>query len=471
MTTARPGGRNTTRLTTMRRTSRYGADMSANGDEARAGTALLMAAAPPGKSQLIDAAAALPALSAVPAQALTGTAAGSVVQLVDPVDPQAVQTQIRTLAQTAGPVTLYLTGQLGLDKKQSQPHIALARTTPMTMRYTALPWSWLVDALRTRPPGGTAVFVDLVADAPTWQRLSTDLLLTLGPAVELYGTVAPPPARRRAMVPAYTKALATLLRAAGTRPPLTELHRYAVQRAELPQDALLFEPATGALVLPAAPALPAGALPAGAVPAQTRERSARVRRSEAAARPADRPARVEPGAVRPVQASAPLSADPHPAILDAARAGRHTEAASMAAAWEQHALRSHGSGSPEALHWVEVRADLARLAEDPARSCELWLTAADARLRAGQAPDSADVQAAVDRAHHQWEQIPYAGVPLDRPAHPCPRPPPRRPSGAAAQGGRTQHVVGPAGPWIVRGVPGIREAGPRSVPPTARPDL
>jgi hypothetical protein len=53
-----------------------------------------------------------------------------------------------------------------------------------------------------------------------------------------------------------------------------------------------------------------------------------------------------------------------------------------------------------------VRADLAMLAGDPVRSCRSWLVVAGARLAAGQAADAVAVEAAVDRAHHQWGQIP-----------------------------------------------------------------
>ncbi|MFJ8537117.1 hypothetical protein [Streptomyces sp. NPDC093591] len=77
----------------------------------------------------------------------------------------------------------------------------------------------------------------------------------------------------------------------------------------------------------------------------------------------------------------------------------------MAAHHEQVAVRSHGPYSEEALHWIEVRADLAMLAGDSVRSCRTWLTVASARLSAGQAPDAPAVEAAVDRAHHQWGQI------------------------------------------------------------------
>lgn len=109
----------------------------------------------------------------------------------------------------------------------------------------------------------------------------------------------------------------------------------------------------------------------------------------------------------PARAHAPAVAavDPHPAILAAATAGRHGEAAAVAAAWEHEALRRHGPRSVEAVHWTEVRADLARLAGEPARSCELWIAAAEARLGLHQRPDDPDVEGAVDRAHHQWEHI------------------------------------------------------------------
>ncbi|MFE9040354.1 hypothetical protein ACFYOG_05495 [Streptomyces sp. NPDC007818] len=134
---------------------------------------------------------------------------------------------------------------------------------------------------------------------------------------------------------------------------------------------------------PAAPVLP----PAPAAPAGP---------------PAVDPRRADHGQAAPQQ---PAAHDPHPAILSAAMAGRHAEAAEMAAAWERDALRRFGPRSGEAVHWMEVRADLARLAGEPARSCELWLAVAEARLGLRQQPDDRDVEGAVDRAHHQWEQI------------------------------------------------------------------
>src|SRR4051812_6369094 len=78
-----------------------------------AGYALLLPAGPMGKQRLMDAAAALPQLAAVPPAALLGTPGGaSVVQLVDPADPQTVLTHLRTAAAHPGPVLIYLAGQL-----------------------------------------------------------------------------------------------------------------------------------------------------------------------------------------------------------------------------------------------------------------------------------------------------------------------------------------------------------------------
>jgi len=97
--------------------------------------------------------------------------------------------------------------------------------------------------------------------------------------------------------------------------------------------------------------------------------------------------------------------DPHTAIATAVQAGRHAAADALAAEHEQAAVRAHGRGSEQALHWTEVRADLAMLAGDPVRSCRAWLAVASARLAAGQSPGVPAVEAAVDRAHHQWGQI------------------------------------------------------------------
>ncbi|MFG2774288.1 hypothetical protein [Streptomyces sp. NPDC048350] len=325
------------------------------------GTALLLAAAPAGRGRAIDAASVLPALAAVPPGALTGTPVATVVELADPLDPQTVLTRLRAAAATPGPLSVHLAGQLQLDRRQRLPHLALARSTATTLRYTGLPWHWLAAELAVRRPGTTSVVADLVADPEVWEGLgSTPGLLSLGPGVQLYGRVAPAPRRGAPVTPDYLRHFATVWRT-GARPPLPDLHAAAAaQMGSAP--ALYLTPRTGASAN--------GCLAAPAPPA--------------------------PSAA---------DADPHPAILAAAQAGRHGEAVAVAVAWEQEALRRHGPRSREAVHWMEVRADLARLAGEAARSCELWIGAAQARLDMSQPPQDPDVEGAVDRAHHQWERI------------------------------------------------------------------
>jgi hypothetical protein len=129
---------------------------------------------------------------------------------------------------------------------------------------------------------------------------------------------------------------------------------------------------------------------------------------QAASRPPYRPERPAPPTpdVQKAAARRPESDDdPHAYITAAVQTGRHSDADALAAEHEQAAVRAHGPGSEQALHWAEVRADLAMFAGDPVRSCRTWLGVAEARLTAGQTPDSPAVEAAVDRAHHQWSQV------------------------------------------------------------------
>ncbi|WP_327378070.1 hypothetical protein OG393_31345 [Streptomyces sp. NBC_01216] len=580
------------------------------------GTALLLAAAPAGRGRAVDAASVLPALAAVPPGALTGTKTATVVELADPLDPQTVLTRLRTAAMSPGPLAVYLAGQLHLDRRQHLPHLALARTTATTLRYTGLPWHWLAGELAARRPGTTTVVVDLVAEADLWRRLrDTPGLLGIGSGPLLYGRVVPAPRRGGPVTPEYLRAFATIWRT-GARPSLATLHEEAAARTAEP-DVLLLTPGgpparppasapgplpaaapgrvagvpdpgrpplTAGVTSPAgngpadggtgrpraasasphgsftlleapptailrsaprtprhgtgpacppdtgrpAPGEPAGTAaapgsaqgaapltalrvprsgrPSGAAPeagpmesdgapgpveaadgsagdgsgargpgtpvaaaeptpvprpptppvpsgpvtsapggSTARPPSPPVsvpvppapsapprppypvsaspgtdspavpmspagpagRRADISGRPAGPPGPPTTGA-RPAvarQPAAPAAYDPHPAILAAAQAGRHGEAVAVAAAWEQEALRRCGARSQEAVHWMEVRADLARLAGDPARSCELWITAARARLELRQGPEDPDVEGAVDRAHHQWEQI------------------------------------------------------------------
>ncbi|MCX2181222.1 hypothetical protein KV205_11865 [Streptomyces sp. SKN60] len=392
------------------------------------GTAVLLAAAPAGRGRAIDAASVLPALAAVPAAVLAGAHMATVVELADPLDPQTVLTRLRSAAATPGPLALYLAGQVQLDRRQRLPHLALARSTPTTLRYTGLPWHWLATELAPRRPGTTHVVADLSIDPELWHRLTTDpTALGLGPATPLYARLTPFPRRGPLTTPDYLRHFASRWRA-GAVLPLPALHAEAAAAAATtaPQlESILLAPPAPVSSAPAPAPVPVPVPGPGPVPAPVPVpvrapalvESPPTRRlvrpggdppSSAAEVPQTRDASTaEPVAPVPDQPASPSGApeDPHPAILAAAMAGRHGEAAAVAAAWESDALRRYGPRSGEALHWVEVRADLARLAGEPARSCELWIAAAQARLGLRQGPDEPDVEGAVDRAHHQWEQI------------------------------------------------------------------
>ncbi|MDQ0909136.1 hypothetical protein QFZ22_005121 [Streptomyces canus] len=340
------------------------------------GTVLLLAASPVGKSRLVDAASVLPVLAAVPPAVLSGTDTANVVELADPLEPQAVLTRLRAVAATPGPLTVFIAGQLALDRRQHLPHLALARTTPATVRYTALPWQWIREEFRLRSPGSTTLLVDLHADAEAWGWLRTHALDS-GRNNAVFGRIAPPPSRRTVAVPAYMKTIATILRS-GWRPPVEQLHQQAFTR--------LGPEAYGDVVLTVPPA--PVAVPGGF-----------------ASRPPYRPEMPRPQAPDRPKAPDRPQEDPHVQITAAVQAGRHQDADALALAHEQAATRAHGVASEQALHWSEVRADLAMFARDSARSCRIWLTVAETRLTAGQSPDAPTVEKAVDRAHHQWGQV------------------------------------------------------------------
>ncbi|MFF5472441.1 hypothetical protein [Streptomyces achromogenes] len=392
------------------------------------GTVLLLAASPVGRGRLVDAAGVLPVLAAVAPAVLSGADTANVVELADPLEPQAVLTRLRAAAAAPGPLTVYLTGQLHLDRRQHRPHLALARTTAATVRYTALPWHWIREELRLRSAADTALVVDLHADAEAWKHITAHGL-DCGPYTAVYGRVAPP-ARRGLAEPAYMKTVATLLRS-GHRPPLGTLHEQALSR--IPEETrgnLLLAHAGGwtaagtATTAPAggAPGVAAPVIPAQGIPAQgipVPELPAPW--GPAAARPGDQsgvpvgdrpgepagrpPADPESVGDPPADPEPSGGSDPHAAISAAVRGGLHEEADGLAARYEEAAAREHGAGSEQALHWREVRADLAMFAGDPVRSCRAWLAVAEARLAAGQAADAPAVEAAVDRAHHQWGRI------------------------------------------------------------------
>ncbi|MBN0043431.1 hypothetical protein JS756_04810 [Streptomyces actuosus] len=356
------------------------------------GTVLLLAAAPAGKGRLVDAASVLPVLAAVPPAVLAGTDTANVVELADPLEPQAVLTRLRAAAAATGPLTVYVTGQLHLDRRQRLPHLALARTTPATVRYTGFPWHWFRDELRLRPAGSTCLLLDLHADAESWQWLRGGAVLDCGAGHAVHGRIAPPPGRWTLGTPAYMRTAATVLRS-GRRPATAALHQQVLDRlgGETAGDLVLAHPG-GPSGVPGPAAAPGATDPNGT--------PGSVGTPGVPAAPTV-PAFPEVPGPRPASAAP----DPHASLTAAVQAGRHADADALAARLEEEAARAHGPGSDQALHWAEVRADLAMLAGDAARSCRTWLAVAGARLAAGQAADAPQVEAAADRAHHQWSAV------------------------------------------------------------------
>ncbi|SPF01629.1 hypothetical protein [Streptomyces sp. MA5143a] len=376
------------------------------------GTVLLLAASPVGKGCLVDAASVLPVLAAVSPEVLSGTGTANVVELADPLEPQAVLTRLRAAATAPGPLTVYLTGQLQLDRKQRLVHLALARTTPATVRYTAFPWHWMVEELRLRAPGSTTLFLDLHADAEVWRQLA-GRPLPVGPGANVYGRIAPPPSRRGVAVPQYMKALATILRS-GQRLLPSVLHEQVLLRTTEYGDILLAQDAGAPGGGPRGEPVAVVPEPAVVLPEQATVLSGQVivLPEPPAGVPKARTGAAKAGEAedggaesREAEAAGAEVDDPHLAITTAVQDGRHAEADALAARWEEAARREFGAGTAQELHWREVRADLAMFAGDAARSCGTWMGVAEARLAAGQDVRDPAVEAAVDRAHHQWGQI------------------------------------------------------------------
>lgn len=373
----------------------------------------------------------LAALGVVPASMLLDSDIPSDTTYLDGArDPNTVLMRLRTAAATPGPLLVYLSGRLTVDRRGNRLHLALAGTTAGTVRYTGLPWEWLGLELRGRPPGLTTVLLDLAADKAAWPLLREYGSLPASPSAEVYGVVSPPGFTGGGnTVSSYTRHWIEQLRRSTRRPANLQLHALTVGSAALPP---------GALVLPTARELAAAAAPApGAAPAPVRD-AARPPADlgpglqgapESAAPPGgaedDLSTRTlpvrrqtpagEPGPVPAVPARAPGSApgrDPRPHIHSLATAGRHLEAATLAQAWEQYVLQTFGYASQEATEWEEIRADLARMAGNFRLATQLWTSAGRARL-ARQDADAPEVKAAAAGALYCWTQLKDPAAALD----------------------------------------------------------
>ncbi|MFD3546310.1 hypothetical protein ACFWUW_11975 [Streptomyces sp. NPDC058655] len=355
----------------------------------------------------------LAALGVVPAPLLLGSDIPSDTTYLDGArDPNTVLMRLRTAAATPGPLFVYLSGRLTVDRRGGRLHLAMAGTTAGSVRYTALPWEWLGAELRGRPAGFTTVLLDLAADKVAWPLLREYGSLPASPSAEVYGVVSPPGfAGGGNVVSGYTRHWVDQLRRSTRRPDNLRLHALTVGAAALPPGSLVLPTARELAVQAGASPRPDASsgsgeepAPAGHVPEGTRSAAAPGGRQEPVRGP------------HPIAASPPAAAaagpDPRPHIHSLATAGRHLEAATLAQAWEQYVLQNSGYASREATEWEEIRADLARMAGDFRLATQLWTNAGRARL-ARQPPDADEVRTAAAGALYCWTQLKDPAAALD----------------------------------------------------------
>ncbi|MGP3691175.1 hypothetical protein ACTVZO_42015 [Streptomyces sp. IBSNAI002] len=221
--------------------------MQINGAEQR-GHVLLIAGDRAARRRSVQVApsANLAALSTVPVPVLLDSAVPADVVHLDGVrDQNTLLLRLRNAAATPGPLLVYLSGRLTVDRKGRRLHLAQTGTTPLNVRYTALPWEWLTNELRSRPAGWTTLLLDLAADKAAWPELQEEGNLSAANAA-VYGVVSPPGYPGSGGASPYTHHLIEQLRRHPDRPNAPRLHALTIAAADLPP---------GALVLPAAPAI------------------------------------------------------------------------------------------------------------------------------------------------------------------------------------------------------------------------
>ncbi|MFE6910087.1 hypothetical protein [Streptomyces erythrochromogenes] len=334
------------------------------------------------------------ALAMVPANVLLGCGVPADMVCLEGVrDPNTVLARLRVAAGAAGPLFVYVSGRLTADRRGRRLYVALAGTTAGSVRYTSLPWEWLVGELRSRSAGVATLVVDLVADRAAWPLVGEYGTLPglAGLAgVEAFGVVRGPgtPAGDGASggVSGYTRQWIDQLGRAPVRPTNVEVHVLAAGSSGL---------APGTLVVPSA-------------------RELEMRSAAAPGHPPHAPAPAsmpEPVPVGPATEPAPgpgpeasVAGDPRARLHALAVGGRHEEADVVARAWEREVSERWGRVSPEAVQCAEIRADLARMAGDFVSATRLWMGAGRARLQ-WQGVDAVEVRDAAAGALYCWTQI------------------------------------------------------------------
>ncbi|WP_405873059.1 hypothetical protein [Streptomyces sp. NBC_00005] len=108
----------------------------------------------------------------------------------------------------------------------------------------------------------------------------------------------------------------------------------------------------------------------------------------------------------------------HESVIQAAIEGRFSEAAELAAVLEREDITSHGLNSPQALAWLETRAQVADLAGDPGQAVQLRATVA----RMGN-DDGEWFEKSGDGTSPAWHSVPQPPTPAptlddEQPARP-----------------------------------------------------
>ncbi|MFF4607795.1 hypothetical protein ACFY12_34280 [Streptomyces sp. NPDC001339] len=208
------------------------------------------------RSVQVEPGANLAALSIVPVPALLGSDAPTDTTYLDGArDQNALLMRLRAAAATPGPLLIYLSGRLTVDRRGRQLYLALPGTTTATTRYTALPWEWLGTELRHRPAGLTTVMFDVAADKGAWELVQEYGTLPASPSVDAYGVIAPPGFPGDGGVSPYTRAWIDQLRRNPDRPANSRLHAFTIAAAPLPPGAVVL-PSTPEIERPAEPRRP-----------------------------------------------------------------------------------------------------------------------------------------------------------------------------------------------------------------------
>lgn len=201
------------------------------------------------RSVQVEPGANLAALSIVPVPVLLGSDAPTDTTYLDGArDQNALLMRLRAAAATPGPLLIYVSGRLTVDRRGQQLYLALPGTTTATTRYTALPWEWLGSELRDRPAGLTTVMFDVAADKGAWALVQEYGTLPASPSADAYGVIAPPGFSGSAGISPYTRTWIDQLRRNPDRPTNARLHALTLATAPLPP---------GAVVLPSTPEIDA----------------------------------------------------------------------------------------------------------------------------------------------------------------------------------------------------------------------